>query len=152
VLLSLEATQEIEKVILCTFTIECKMNTEEVPIVSFLKELMRLRKRKPSQLAADLGISHATVSRWFSGADIPNTRSCRRLAEYSGVPVEKVFSLVGYLPRIAEKPPEEWPEFREYARHKYPDELDEDLIIMIENLIEQRRARRYGGQNRKMGV
>jgi len=120
------------------------MSTEEVPLVSFLKEVMRRRKRKPSQLAADLGISHATVSRWLSGQDIPNTRSCHRLAEYSGVPVEKILSIVGHLPKMSEKPPIEWPEFREYARHKYPDELDEDLITMIEDLIERRRAKRYG--------
>ena len=29
------------------------------------------------------------------------------------------------------------PEFRDYARLKYPDELDEDLITMIEDLIER---------------
>jgi len=40
--------------------------------------------------------------------------------------------------------PSEWPEFREYAQRKYPDELDEDVIIMIENLIEQRRGRKHG--------
>jgi transcriptional regulator with XRE-family HTH domain len=124
------------------------MNIKEVPLMSFLKEIMRRRKRKPSQLAADLGISHATISRWLSGKDIPNTRSCQRLSEYSGVPVEKILSVAGHLPRIAEKSPAEWPEFREYARHKYPNELDEDLITMIEDLIERRRARRYGGQNR----
>ncbi len=123
------------------------MSTEEAPIVSFLKEVMRRRKRLPSQLAADLGVSHATVSRWLSGKDIPNTRSCRRLAEYSGVPLEKVLSIVGHLPRIAETRPTEWPEFREYARQKYPVELDEDLITMIEDLIERRRERRYGGEN-----
>ncbi len=33
-----------------------------------------------------------------------------------------------------------WPEFREYALQKYPNELDEDLITMIEDLIERRRA------------
>ena len=123
------------------------MSTEDVPIVSFLKEVMRRRKRLPSQLAADLGVSHATVSRWLSGDDVPNTKSCRRLAEYSGVPLEKVLSIVGHLPRIAEKGPTEWPEFREYARQKYPAELDEDLISMIEDLIERRRERRYGGKN-----
>ena len=104
---------------------------------------MRRRQRKPSQLAAELGISHATVSRWLSGADIPNTRSCHRLAEYSGVPVEKILAIVGHLSRISERPPAEWPEFREYARHKYPTELDEDLITMIEDLIERRRAKKY---------
>ena len=118
------------------------MRTQEVPIASFLKELMRRRKRLPSQLAADLGISHATVSRWLSGADIPSIKSCRRLAQYSGLPVDKVLSIVGHLPRIAEVGHSEWPEFREYAHRKYPAELDEDLITMIEDLIERRRGRR----------
>ncbi len=119
------------------------MSTQEVPIASFLKELMRRRKRLPSQLAAELGISHATVSRWLSGADVPSIKSCQKLAEYSAVPLEKVLSIVGHLPRIAEVEHSDWPEFREYAQHKYPDELDEDLITMIEGLIERRRGRRY---------
>jgi len=123
--------------------IEYPMPTENVPIASFLKEIMRRRKRLPSQLAADLGISHVTVSRWLSGEDIPNIRSCRKLAEYSGISLEKVLALVGHLPRIAEKRPPDWPEFREYAHQKYPTELDEDLITMIEDLIERRRGRRY---------
>jgi hypothetical protein len=59
------------------------------------------------------------------------------------VPVEKVLSLAGHLPRVAEKGAREWPEFREYARKKYPNELDEDLITMIEDLIERRRQKRY---------
>ena len=119
------------------------MNTKEAPIVSFLREVMRLRKRRPSQMAAELGISHATVSRWLSGADIPSTKSCRKLAEYSGVPLEKVLAVVGHLPAVAEVGPPEWPEFREYARQKYPNELDEDLVTMIEDLIERRRQKRY---------
>jgi len=98
----------------------------------------------PSQLAADLGVSHATVGRWLSNDDVPSVQSCRKLAEYSGVPLEKILSIVGHLPRIAEREPPEWPEFREYARRKYPNELDEDLITMIEDLIERRRGRRYG--------
>ena len=128
------------------------MSTEDVPIVSFLKELMRRRKRLPSQLAFDLGVSHATVSRWLSNKDIPNTRSCQRLAEYSGVPLGKVLSIAGYLPRVAETEPAEWPEFREYAHQKYPNELDEDLITMIEDLIERRRGRGYDWKkDSKMG-
>ena len=119
------------------------MSTEEVPMVSFLKEVMRRRKRLPSQLAADLGVSHATVSRWLSGNNVPNTTSCQRLTEYSGVPLQKVLAIAGHVPKIAEKASHEWPEFREYARQKYPEELDEDLITMIEDLIERRRGRRY---------
>ena len=119
------------------------MTKGESPFVAFLNELMRRRKRLPSQLAADLGISHATVSRWLSQADIPSTRSCRKLAEYSGVPLEKILSVTGHMPTVAETNMNQWPEFREYARYMYPDELDEDLITMIEDLIERRRKRRY---------
>ncbi len=104
---------------------------------------MRRRKRLPSQLAKDLGISHATVSRWLSDEDVPNTHSCRRLAEYTGVPVENILSIAGHLPKVAETGSPQWPEFREYARKKYPNELDEDLITMIEDLIERRREKRY---------
>ena len=104
---------------------------------------MRRRKRLPSQLAADLGVSHATVSRWLSGQDIPSIRSCQKLAEYSGVLLEKILSIVGHLPVVAETAPAKWPEFREYAQQKYPNELDEDLITMIEDLIERRRQKRY---------
>jgi len=119
------------------------MSTQEVNIVSFLKEVMRRRQRLPSQLAADLGVSHATVRRWLSGDDIPSTRSCQGLAEYSGVPLEKVLSVAGHLPKIGDGGPAEWPKFGEYARRKYPDELDEDLVTMIEGLIERRRERKY---------
>jgi len=120
-----------------------EMDSKDVNIVSFLEEVMRRRKVLPSQLAGEMGISHATVSRWLSGMDVPNTRSCQRLAEYSGVPVERILSIVGHLPRVAENTAEYWPEFREYAQRKYPTELDEDLITMIEDLIERRRAKMY---------
>ena len=129
------------------------VSTEEVPLTSFLKELINRRKLLPRRLAIDLGISHATVSRWLSGTDMPNTRSCQKLAEYSGVPIEKILYIAGHLPRLADTTPPEWPEFREYARRKYPHELDEDLITMIEDLIERKRGKRYGaGKVTKMGI
>jgi hypothetical protein len=62
------------------------------------------------------------------------------------VPLEKILSIVGHMPKIAEATPAAWPEFREYATKKYPEELDEDMIMMIEDLIERRRHKRY---NRK---
>ena len=117
------------------------MGMRSKQFVHLLKRVMRERQCKPNKLAADLGISHATVSRWLSGQDVPNPQSCRRLAEYSGMSVEKILLMVGHLISVAEKPLEEWPEFREYARHKYPNELDEDLVILIEDLIERRRAK-----------
>lgn len=123
------------------------MNTEDVPFVSFLKEVMRRRQRLPSQMAGDLHVSHATVIRWLSEHSIPSTKSCQRLARYSGTRLEQILALVGHVPVVAEVKPPEWPEFREYARQKYPDELDEDLITMIEALIEKRRQRRYDAGN-----
>ncbi|HEX78523.1 MAG TPA: helix-turn-helix transcriptional regulator [Dehalococcoidia bacterium] len=103
---------------------------------------MRRRGRLPSQFAQDLQVSHATVSRWLSGKDIPSPRSCRKIAVYAGVPLERVLSLAGHLPPLPDKGPAKWPEFREYMKRKYPNELDEDLITMIEDLIERRRRRR----------
>ena len=125
------------------------MSTQDVPMDSLLKEIMRRHKRLPSQLAADLGISHSTVSRWLSGADVPNVKSCQKLAEYSGTPLQEILSIVGHLPRITKIGHYEWPEFREYAQRKYPAELDEDLIIMIEDLIERRKGRRYENRGKK---
>jgi len=123
------------------------MSRGEVSLDSFLREVMSRRRRLPSQMAADLGVSHAAMSRWLSGQNVPNTRSCQRLAEYSGVSVDKVLSIVGHITVIVEDGSEKWPEFREYARKKYPSELDEDLVTMVEYLIEQRRARRHGGNS-----
>ncbi|MDH5695996.1 MAG: hypothetical protein OEZ00_05260, partial [Dehalococcoidia bacterium] len=57
----------------------------------------------------------------------------------------RVLFIAGHLPGIAKARPNQWPEFREYARQKYPNELDEDLITMIEDLIERRRERRRSG-------
>jgi hypothetical protein len=35
----------------------------------------------------------------------------------------------------------ELPDFQEYAKRKYPQELDDDLVTLIEDLIERRRGR-----------
>jgi transcriptional regulator with XRE-family HTH domain len=123
------------------------MAAEQTSFVSFLKELMRRRRLLPSQLAAELGISHATVSRWFSGQDLPSVRSCQKLAKYSGASFTNILAAAGYLPIVPETKAAEWPEFREYAKQKYPDVLDEDLIVMIEDLIERRRSRAHNSKD-----
>ena len=84
------------------------MRTNDVLIGTFLKELMRHRRRLPSQLAADLGISHATVGRWLYGKDNPSTKSCRLLAEYSGIPLEKILTIAGHLPITGDMETLEW--------------------------------------------
>jgi len=119
------------------------MNNKKVPkIVSFLQDLMRRRRRLPSQLAKDVGVSHPTVGRWLTGEDAPSTVSCRKLAVYTGVPVEEILAMAGHLQEITPVPTAEWPEFREYANIKYGDLLDDEIISMIEDLIERRREKR----------
>jgi len=117
----------------------------------FLNEVMRRKKRLPSRMAKELGISHATVSRWLSGHDVPSVKSCQRLADYAGVSIDEVLAVIGYIPGVEMQTPAEWPELREYAQKKYPNELDEEIIGMIEDLIERRRARRFERKKGSMG-
>jgi len=79
------------------------MRTDIYPLGIFLTEVMRLKKRLPSQLASDLDVSHATVGRWLSGQDIPNVRSCRKLSEYTGISLDKILVITGHLPEVANK-------------------------------------------------
>ena len=62
-----------------------------------------------------------------------------------------MLAAAGHLPEISEKESSKWPEFREYAHKKYPNELDEDMIIMVEDLIERRRAKKYALQKKRLG-
>jgi transcriptional regulator with XRE-family HTH domain len=117
------------------------MVDDNSPFIAFLKELIQQRRFLPSQLAKEMGISHSTVSRWLQGKELPSTKSCRKLAEYSGIPLQKILSVSGHIPEIEESPADNWPEFRDYTEKKYPDLLDDDLITLIERLIEQRRGK-----------
>lgn len=119
------------------------MSNQDSEIVSFIKELLKRQGKLPRHLALDIGVSHASVSRWLSGKDIPRAISCCKLARYAGVPCEKVLIMAGHMPKVSEPQTDELPAFRDYARLKYPDELDEDLVHMIEDLIERRRQRRH---------
>jgi transcriptional regulator with XRE-family HTH domain len=92
-----------------------RMRTEKGRIGLFIEELMRRHNKLPSQLAADLGVSHATVGRWLLGEDVPSTKSCWKLAEYSGIPLEKILSIAGHLPSTEEEEPLEWPELRDIS-------------------------------------
>ena len=114
---------------------------KDTQIALFLRELMRRRKQLPSQLAADLGISHATVHRCLAGEDTPYLQSCQRIAEYSGMTSPQVLVGIGRIPEMELGEFHKWPKFREYAKRKYSDLLDEDLITMIEDLIERKRLK-----------
>ena len=122
------------------------MSTKRGNIVDLLDDIMRRKKIRPRQLAINLGVSHASVSRWLSGKDIPRPSSCQKIAEYAGISLEKILYVTGLIPY---KPSAEidLPAFREYARKRYPKELDEDFITMIEHLIEVRSQRASGGEH-----
>jgi transcriptional regulator with XRE-family HTH domain len=95
----------------------------------------------PSQFAADVGVSHTSVSRWLSGKEKPSFSSCIKLANYTGLSLQRVLHIVGHLVPLEVEPASELPDFREYVKRKYPRELDNDLVTLIEDLIERRRGR-----------
>jgi len=92
-------------------------------------------------LARDAGISPSTLSRWVSGKQVPSPELCQKFAEALSLPVERVLALAGHLVPMQKADGNALPEFREYARQKYPVELDDDMIAMIEDLIQRRRKR-----------
>jgi transcriptional regulator with XRE-family HTH domain len=112
---------------------------EKITIPGLLRETMRKKRRLASQLAEDIGVSHASVSRWLSGKDLPGTGSCGKLAEYSGISLQKILAAAGHVPESVGGDFSDLPEFREYACLKYPRELNEDIIATIEELIERKR-------------
>jgi transcriptional regulator with XRE-family HTH domain len=114
---------------------------DNTPFVTFLTEIMSQYRCSLSQLAADLDIHYSTAHRWLHNRTLPNMDSCKRLADYANLSLQTVLSRIGYTPAYAESVSNSWPEFREYATKKYPDELDDDLITSIENLIAVRRDR-----------
>ena len=114
---------------------------DSTPLVTFLTNIIDQKRCLPSQLAAELGVCHSTLYRWLHKQTVPGVNSCRKLSEYTGLPLQAVLSRIGYIPLCTDSPPDSWPEFREYVSKKYPTELDDDLVTLIENLIARRRDR-----------
>ena len=118
------------------------MNIEvSTPLITFLTEIMDQHRCSPSQLATDLGVRYSTVYRWLHNKTLPNISSLRKLAEYTSLSLHTILSRIDYIPSFPHSPPNSLPEFREYAFQKYPAELDDDLVTLIENLIIVRRDR-----------
>jgi transcriptional regulator with XRE-family HTH domain len=112
--------------------------------IAFLQALMRRRGQLPSQFAADIGVSHTSVSRWLSGKEMPSFASCVKLANYTGVSLQRILHIVGHLAPAKEEVASELPDFREYVKRKYPRELNDDVVTIIEDLIERRRGQNGG--------
>lgn len=108
-------------------------------LIMFLRELMRRRNVLPSQLAAKLGISHATVSRWLAGEDVPNIQSCVRLSIFSGIPLQHILYVAGHIETDMTENRDTLPAFREYVGAKYPGVFSDEVIFVLEGLINQKR-------------
>jgi transcriptional regulator with XRE-family HTH domain len=123
-------------------------------LVTFLTEIMGKQRCSPTQLATDLGVRYSTVHRWLHNKTLPSINSCLRLADYTRLSLQVVLSRIGYIPSDADIVSKSWPEFREYASHKYSTELDDDLVTLIENLIALRRdlIRHVGATDKKYHI
>ena len=110
-------------------------------ISTYIQDILRQRGSSLRRLATDTGVSPSTLSRWLSGGQIPSPQSCQKLSESLSVPVEHVLAWAGHLEPMKRVDLSALPEFREYAQQKYPAELDEDIVAMIEDLIQRRRSK-----------
>jgi len=106
-------------------------------LIPVLERAMMERALNKTSLSRELGISHATVRRWFSGVDRPGAASCLKIARFLGISVVDVMAMAGCIPEMDEIPPERLPEFREYIETKYPNLLEEAEVGFFEQLIER---------------
>ena len=111
-------------------------------LAGFIDDLVRRRGVSLRRIAVESGVSASTLSRWIHGKQTPSPENCQRLAEYLSLPVEHLLTLAGHLVPFQKASSGSLPEFREYARQKYHEELDDDMVAMIEDLIYRRRRRR----------
>jgi len=118
---------------------ECKRMSD---MATFLRDIQRQRGLSLRGLARESGISVSTLSRWCDGKQTPSPKACRMLADYLSLSAEHMLALAGHLRPLHKVADEALPEFREYARQKYPEDLDEDIITMVEDLLYRRRRRR----------
>jgi len=50
-------------------------------------------------LSYALCISHVTIGKWLKGTYTPNSKNCRKIAVFFGVPEEDVLAIAGHLRR-----------------------------------------------------
>lgn len=105
-------------------------------IRTLLEGLLDSRRYSNGELANEIGVNRRTLSCWKAGKTTPNLRSCKKLAQYSGLSLDKVLLLTNkrrwqavYCAHICSG-------FEDYTRARYPKEIAEDLMTMTEDLIE----------------
>jgi len=76
----------------------------EAPNTSGIAELVQIAVSacggNQAEMARQLGVTRATVSRWSTGRSVPDEGSCLRLARLTGRGAAEVFRLAGHDPQL----------------------------------------------------
>ena len=111
---------------------------QDTPIMTWLRKMLKERHILAFYLAKQLGISHATVSRWLSGKDVPKPRHCEKLAILTGEHVLKILVLAGHLTKTPELTVV-YPPFREFMDRTHNGFMP-DLVDVMALAIDKWRA------------
>ncbi len=91
-----------------------------------------------AELAERLGVSQQTVSRWESGAAIPQPERIIALAELLGLEEVRLLGYAGYLPKADRS--HYWEEFR--TMYEGIVELsDKELVLLLDKAWQEHRRR-----------
>ena len=108
--------------------------TNETPLTRWLQKMLTEHRLYASELARRLDISHATVSRWIHGQDIPKPLLCEKLAKLTREPLLRILALAGHTSHTSEDSLS-FPPFREYIAEMYPG-TSPDFVEAIARALE----------------
>lgn len=114
-----------------------------------LRRLREARGLTQAEMGERLGMSEAGYRHYESGRARLSADQIPEVADALRMSVQDLLVAL----KLADPGPfgQPLPEFREYAHAKYPYELDDDLIAMIEGLIERKRQRESDRRRRGDG-
>ncbi|CAN5793281.1 hypothetical protein BH23ACT12_BH23ACT12_19260 [soil metagenome] len=97
------------------------------------------------QLAARVGVTQQTISRWENGDVVPPPKRLAKLAEALGLDLDRLLAYGGYLPNAAA-----WPRWHvlNLFYEQVADLSDEELVILIERVMKEMRRRILGGKEK----
>lgn len=111
-------------------------------------------KKKPNRVAAEIGISSASITKWKRGAT-PNSDSLRKIAEYFCVSIDyllgKPEQIIDdktwdeYADKYAEDMQERYEADRKLVKHLFPDVTNEDAAILLYQIIPAIRTMNHAG-------
>ena len=110
--------------------------------VSLLGESMKIRREElrlgQGALAAKLGVSQQTVSRWEQGLAVPRPSRIPELADCLQLPAERLHQLAGYLPE-KEQSDANGPWHEVYER--MAELTQQELMLLVDRAWEELRTR-----------